>query len=175
MGNMVFSQIFLSIEKEEAWLNEMSGKGLRFVKKRGLFSYEFEENTTEEIYRYYVDERLFVKDNPEFLQFLEELHIKLIQKQLGHYYFETTEENMQEHIYTDKDSRQRLYKRCILMCFAIAIMNIAIINNCAGPYLFNVSIPFVANSVLLAWMLLMIVNYIRLIYLLNRNEPERKV
>ena len=37
MGKMVFSQLFFSIEKEEAWLNEMSQKGLRFVEKKDFF------------------------------------------------------------------------------------------------------------------------------------------
>lgn len=111
MGKMVFSQLFFSIEKEEAWLNEMSQKGLRFVRKKGLFSYEFEENITGEVYHYYVDERPFCKDNEEYVHFLEELNIKLVKKWFWNYYFETADEKAAKYIYTDRESRS-LQENC---------------------------------------------------------------
>lgn len=165
-------EFFLSIEEEEKWLNEMSEKGYRFVEKE-WFSYVLEENTTGETYHYYVDERGFEKDNQEFQEFLEGLNIKLVQKQFGHYYFETTEENMGDYIYTDKNSKIKLYLRCILTWVFVAVLNISILHDARGPYLLNVSIPVALNSVILVCAFVKIMNYTRLIFKLYCKEMQR--
>lgn len=179
MGNMVFSHWFLSIEKEEKWLNEMSKKGLRFVGKRGFFSYEFEENRMEEVYHYYVDVRPPKKNNEEYVQFLEELNIRLVEKWFCSFYFETTDERAAKYIYTDKESKSRLYIRCMFLYLTIAIFNVFVLYReflndgeggtwlMKGSYLPDISIPVMLNSICLIFMVLMTMNCIRLIYRLN--------
>lgn len=189
MGRMVFNQLFFSIEKEEAWLNEMSQKGLRFVRKKGLFSYEFEENITGEVYHYYVDIRPFCKDNEAYVHFLDELNIKLVKKWFWNYYFETTDEKAAKYIYTDRESRVGMYIRGMLLCVVIAIFNLMVLYGSIssihgggggpwlmkGPHLPDISIPITVNSICLIYMVFMIVNYIRLIYRLNHKESARKL
>ena len=188
MGRMVFNQFFFSIEKEEAWLNEMSQKGLRFVRKKGVFSYEFEENITGEAYHYYVDKRPFCKDNEEYVHFLDELNIKLVKKWFWNYYFETADEKAAKYIYTDRESRSGMYIRCMLSCVVITLFNFMLLYRCIsnipeggggpwlmkGPHLPDISIPITVISICLIYMVLMIGNYIRLLYRLNHKESKRK-
>lgn len=83
---MEVTKFFLSIEKEEKWLNDMSSEGCRFVGKHG-FSYKFEP-CEKGTYRYCIDQRGFLKNSEEFVGFLDELNMKLVHKQWGFYYFE---------------------------------------------------------------------------------------
>ena len=40
---MKITKLFLNIEHEEKWINDMSAKGYRLIEK-DIFSYEFEKN-----------------------------------------------------------------------------------------------------------------------------------
>ncbi len=159
---MKISKIFLNIDKEEQWLNEMSRQGYRFI-GRSWFEYEFEADTSDVVYRYYIDQRGFKNDNQDFVDFLSGLNIQLIAKQFGFYYFEADHDCSEAEIYTDPKSKRNFYWRCILVLAAIAVINISIINGANGPYLFNVSIPVVVNAGILIAVTIACLGYIRCI------------
>ena len=163
------TKFFLCIEKEEKWLNEMNQKGYRLIGKSG-FTYHFEPVQENRKYRYFIDQRSFMKDNEEFAGFLEELQIRLITKQFGLYYFEADESCNMEHIYTDSDSRMHFYARCIAGLLFLAVLNISILNRANGPYLLNVSIPVVVNTVILCLVVITIIKYIMNIFSLIQNN-----
>lgn len=160
---MKISKIFLNIDKEEQWLNEMSRQGYRLIGKH-WFEYEFMENTSGVVYRYYIDQRGFRNDNQDFVDFLSEINIQLVAKQFGYYYFEADHDCSVAEIYTDSKSKQNFYWRCILTLAVIAVLNISIINGANGPYLFNISIPLVVNTGILIAVTIACLGYIRCIF-----------
>lgn len=165
---MEVTKFFLSIEKEEKWLNDMSSEGCRFVGKHG-FSYMFEP-CEKGTYRYCIDQRGFLKNSEEFVGFLDELNMKLVHKQWGFYYFEADRSCSTEKIYTDIKSKSSFYLRCILWLACIGILNISIINHANGPYFLNISIPIVANTVVLCLVLSAILKYVWNILLLHLRK-----
>ena len=140
---MEVTKFFLSIEKEEKWLNDMSSEGCRFVGKHG-FSYKFEP-CEKGTYRYCIE-------------------------QWGFYYFEADRSCSTEKIYTDIKSKSSFYLRCILWLACIGILNISIINHANGPYFLNISIPIVANTVVLCLVLSAILKYVWNILLLHLRK-----
>lgn len=166
---MKISKLFLNIEHEEKWINDMSAKGYRLVGKN-IFSYEFEKNESDRKFRYYVDQRGLSKDNGEFVRFLDELNIRLIKKQLGFYYFEADAASEVQGIYTDAKSKKELYFRCILFLFVIGLLNISIINHANGPYIFNLSIPILVNGIVLLLVVVEMINYLKKVILLSSKR-----
>ncbi|MDD3403208.1 MAG: DUF2812 domain-containing protein [Hespellia sp.] len=156
---MEITKMFLDIDKEQRWLNEMADSGYRLV-KRNLFSYQFEV-CEKSAYRYLIDQRAFEKDNREFLSFAEEMKMNFVARQLGLYYFEVDREEAAEALYTDGKSRIRFYLRCMFWLLILGLLNVSIIHGARGPYFFNISIPLVCNSVMLGGVLLVMVQYFR--------------
>ncbi|MDD3362889.1 MAG: DUF2812 domain-containing protein [Hespellia sp.] len=166
---MEITKIFLNIDKEQRWLNEMVDSGYRLV-KRNLFSYQFEE-CEKSAYRYLIDQRAFEKDNREFLSFSEDMNMNFVAKQFGLYYFEVDRDEAVEALYTDGKSRIHLYLRCILGLLVIGLLNISIIHGARGPYFCNISIPLVCNSVILGGVLITVVQYFRnIVSILQRRR-----
>ena len=102
--------------------------------------------------------------------FLDELNMKLVHKQWGFYYFEADGSCSTEKIYTDIKSKSSFYLRCILWLACIGILNISIINHANGPYFLNISIPIVANTVVLCLVLSAILKYVWNILLLHLRK-----
>lgn len=161
---MKICKFFLNIKKEEKWINDTCKKGYRFV-GRSLFDYKFEKNNTHKTYHYYIDQRNFCKNNHEFINFLEELNYHFVVKSFGFYYFEAEEKADNKSIYTDSNSRICFYLRNILFLILIAILNISIIQRAHGPYLFNLSIPKIVNTIILIMIIVIIMEYIKTIFI----------
>lgn len=173
---MKADKFFLSAEEEEKWLNHMSDEGYRFVGKSG-FSYQF-ESSEKGAYRYYIDQRGFLKNNKDFVGFLNELNLKLAARQWGFYYFEADGNSSTQRIYTDIKSKIYFYLRCILWLVFVGVINVSIMNSANGPYFLNISIPFAANGIILCLVLLIMIRHIRGIFLLcmerQRNECSQR-
>lgn len=166
---MNVAKCFLCIEKEQKWLNDMSKEGNRFISKP-LFSYEFEPSEEGKSYQYFVDQRGILKDNAEFVEFMEGMNLRLVDKQWGVYYFEGDENCNVEKLYTDTKSKIQFYCRCILWLTFIGVMNFSILIDGDGPYLFNISVPLVVNTIMLCVVLFTIAKYLRNIYSLYMRK-----
>lgn len=153
------TRFFLCIEKEEQWLNEMSGQGYNLVRKSG-FSYEFMPAEEKGEYRYCVDIGKLSR-NAEFVEFMESLDIKLISKNAMFYYYQVPKENSTDALYTDPQNRIFLYLKCMALLVLVGIMNLLILYDAKGPYLLNISIPFVVNLGMLCMVVYVIIKYIR--------------
>lgn len=106
-------KLFLSIEKEEAWLEEMSRKGWHLVKTPGL-SYTFEKGEPEER-TYRIDFRFFNKQSEmdEYLTLFEDSGWQAVNpnKSRSNFYFYTTRSDSPQEIFSDEASRaQRSYR-----------------------------------------------------------------
>ena len=107
------------------------------------------------------------------MRFLDELNIRLIKKQFGYYYFEADAAGEVQGIYTDAKSKKELYIRCILFLVVLGLLNISIINHANGPYIFNLSIPIVVNGIVLLFVVVEMINYLKKIFLLSSKRTCR--
>ncbi|OKP72297.1 hypothetical protein A3842_22870 [Paenibacillus sp. P3E] len=114
---------FTNLEHEEKWLNDMAGRGWRFVRK-SLFSYEFHE-AVPEVGRIKIDYRAFVKkeDFEDYRALFEDSGWKHIQgsKSSGYQYFKMVNDQGSEDIFSDADSKAGRYKRLSEMWFSISL------------------------------------------------------
>lgn len=108
-------QLFLSFEKEEAWLEEQSRQGWHLVKASSGWKYVFEQGQPEErVYK--IDFRFFKRQEEmgEYVTLFEDSGWHCVSPQKGsyNYYFYTTrKEGSQTDIFSDQASRAQRYLR----------------------------------------------------------------
>ena len=139
---MKMVRLFFDIESEEKWLNEMSDHGYEFVKRSG-FSYEFKETAEKGQFRYCIDIKRI--QNAAFMEFLDELNIQLISRNAMFYYYRVPKECGIRELYMDFQNKLLFYFRYMICLLFLAAVNIFILSNAAGPYVLNISIPFIFN------------------------------
>lgn len=153
---MHITRLYFDIEKEINWLNEISSKGYR-LKSRSWFTYEFEPCEAGK-YVYQVEKRnkMAIEENREYIDFLEELDIRWVTNQWGWYYFEKLKDEEDFILFTDSKSKSNHYYLIIKALIIIGIINCAILLNTyqqpvgyRGPYILDISIPIVINTIML--------------------------
>lgn len=118
-------------EKEEAWLNEMSDKGL-LLTKYTFCKYEFEDcEPGEYIFRIVLlDTQLGSAKGKEYIEFMEETGAEYIAAHGSWVYFRKKAADGPFDIYSDIDSRIGHYNRIISMWGVIGLVNLILgINN----------------------------------------------
>lgn len=157
------SKIFLDFEKEEAWLNEMSEEGYSLI-ERSFFEYKF-ESCEKGKYVYRVEKLAQTKkeDKQNYIQFLEDLGVELVWQQFGWAYFRQEKNESVYEIYSDVNSKVSHYKRASLVCGVMAFLSFCILMNAGreglGPWIFNISIPIVGNSILIVLLVNQMIKY----------------
>lgn len=124
---MMKFRVFLHFEAEEKWLNEMAQKGWNFVKyKFGRFY--FEKGTPGEfIYRLeMLDERPGDKQSKEYIEFMKENGIEMVDSYNTWVYFRKRAEDGPFEIYTDIPSRIKHYKKIANVFGIVALINLSI-------------------------------------------------
>lgn len=153
---MTKNRIFFDIEKERKWLNEMSSNGYRLTNK-SCFSYVFEVCEPNK-YIYQVEKRSFISkpEDEDYIDFLNNLNIRLINSQFGWFYFEKDNDGKKFEIFTDPSSKIKQYKKLIGALIIIAFFSIVFITNCLtsppgsrGPYICNLSFPLISNPLII--------------------------
>lgn len=170
---MTKTRLFFDIEKEIQWLNQMATKGYRFIGK-SCCTYEFEECECN-AYVYQIDKRSIfdIKEDDKYINFLNELEIKLVVEQWGWYYFEKSNNGKPFELYTDIDSRIKYYMRILPVLAFIALINISIINSHltepSGPWVLNISVSYVSNIIILIAIIMVCIKYTKRIIHLKRQ------
>ncbi len=139
-------KIFWDLEKEEEWLNEMDEKGYEFIKRSGC-NYKFKESKEKGKFCYCIDVKR--KQDAGFAEFIEELNGKLVCRNLLLHYYQMPREDNVQMLYTDSKNKVLFYIRYIFFLLGIAGINVLILYNAGGPYILNISIPFVLNLIVL--------------------------
>lgn len=117
---------FLNYEKEEAWLNALSAKGLAF-ESYFLFRYAFAESAPGAyIYRIELLERMPAHpESQEYLRFMAESGVEHIASWGRWVYFRKKAADGPFDIYSDIDSRIAHYKRIWLLWMPIMVLDLA--------------------------------------------------
>lgn len=115
-------------DKEEAWLNEMSAKGLALV-STGLCKYEFEECTPNEygVQLELLEYNAKSEEGKRYISFVEETGAEHVGSWLRWVYFRKKLDKGEEfRLFSDKDSVIEHLKRIIIFITVIGIANILI-------------------------------------------------
>jgi len=120
-------RLFVNFEKEEAWLNEMSTKGLAFT-NYFLGRYSFIDcNPGEYIYRIELLEHLPTHpESQQYLKFMEENGAEQISFWNSWAYFRKRSEDGEFEIYNDNDSKIAHFKRISTLYLCIGISELCI-------------------------------------------------
>lgn len=113
-------------EKEEAWLNQMSAKGMQLIAV-GLCKYIFEEELPDK-YIYRLELLNNMPAHPEslsYIRFLEETGAEHIGSILRWVYFRKKAEDGAFDLYSDMDSRMKYYKRIISFFISVSLLNLS--------------------------------------------------
>lgn len=81
-------------------------------------------------------------------------------------YYQIPKDGSIQILYSDPKNIISLYLRYILCLLILGIVNILILYDARGPYIFNISIPFVFNMIILGVVIYAIIQYIRKIVLI---------
>jgi len=123
----VIWKFFMNYEKEEAWLNDMSAKGLAFT---DFFFCRYSFNTGvpgEYIYRIELLENSPThQKSKQYIKFMSENGVEHIASWLSWVYFRKKAEHGSFDIYSDIDSRIAHYKRIGMLFLCIAIAEICL-------------------------------------------------
>lgn len=168
---MYKNKIFFDIEKETKWLNNLAKEGYRLT-DRQCFTYYFKKCEAGQ-YLYQVERRrpFSTKKNKDYIDFASSLDINIVSTQFGWFYFEKENDGKEFNIFTDVPSKISHYKNLIITLLMIGVFNFYILNsNPRGPYIFNISFPFVANSIMLIAIVVTIVKYLLKIHNLKKEK-----
>lgn len=120
----VMYRFFIDYQKEEQWLNEQSEKGLHLTKVQ-FGRYTFIEGTPGEyIYRNELLSGLASKDNNEYLDFLKEGDIEIVNQFAGWGYFRKRANEGLFELYTDASSKVSYLNRLIQIYGFLLLINI---------------------------------------------------
>ena len=131
---MVKHKLFVvDIKKEEAWINQYVKQGYRLVKVKTMTGYyQFEQDTLKsKSHKVKIDFRTFrkIEDFNDYIAMFEDSGWKHIAgtKSNGIQYFERTDNNISEDIFSDEASKAELYKRIANMWFGLFVAYIPIL------------------------------------------------
>lgn len=127
MMHKVYKLIFMDLEKEEKWLNQMASKGLNFV-DNVLFRYIFEDGTPGEyIYRIELLEHAPSSvETKVYFDFLSETGVECVSTSGRWAYFRRKAGAEPFDLYSDYDAKIKHYKRNISLAVFIMLANIFI-------------------------------------------------
>lgn len=121
----IIRKAFWKYEKEEAWLNAMSAKGMALTRYTWC-KYFFEDcEPGEYIYRIELLENL--PSHPiskDYIEFMEETGVECVTSYMRWVYFRKKAEDGSFDIYSDIDSRISHYKRIVSFLGIIGLMNL---------------------------------------------------
>jgi len=123
----VFWKWFINYEKEEAWLNEMSAKGLAFT-DYFLCRYKFADSAPGE-YTVRIELLENVPVHPkskQYLSFMAESGVELVSTWFRWAYFRKKAEDGPFDIFSDIDSRIAHYKRITMLFFCLGFAEFCI-------------------------------------------------
>ncbi|UEL47061.1 DUF2812 domain-containing protein [Terrisporobacter hibernicus] len=171
------TRVFFDIEKETNWLNNLSKEGYRLTNK-SWFTYYF-ENCDKEKYIYQIERRkpFSSKENEDYINFVSSLNINTVSTQWGWFYFEKENDGKEFTIFSDIPSKIAHYRNLIITVLIIAFFSFSIFNNCLnspvgsqGPYVFNLSVPLVGNSIIIFASITTAIKYILKIHMLKKEN-----
>lgn len=157
------AKVFLDIEKEVKWLNEMSSKGYRLVDK-SFGDYMFEQCESNK-FVYEVQKTTFkgTDEEEDYAAFLTELGINIVKCRHGWWYLEKANDGKAFELFTDADSKighyQKLTQRLVLLSLISWILVIQNLQEPTGPWILNISFPLVSNIIILALIYHMVWKY----------------
>lgn len=114
-------KVFVDMDEEEKYLNEMAKKGYVLKKYSAFGRYHFEEGTPQDL-RYRVDYRVFDEksDFQDYIALFEDAGWKHVygKKYSGSQYFLPMTEGASEDIFSDKESKAKRHERLSKACMA---------------------------------------------------------
>jgi len=120
----VMYRYFTDYQKEEKWLNEQSDKGFQLTKVQ-FSRYTFVEGTPGEyIYRNELLSGLKSKENKEYLEFLQEGGIEVVDQFVGWVYFRKKAAEGPFELYTDANSKISYLNRLLYIFGFLLLINL---------------------------------------------------
>lgn len=117
-------RFYVDYEKEEQWVNEMSKNGWH-LEKFMVFRYTFAKGESGAyIYRNELIAGLALKDKNDYLEFLKESGIEVVNKFGGWAYFRKKAEEGTFEIYTDTTSKISYYNRILNLFTLLFLFNL---------------------------------------------------
>lgn len=116
-------------DEEERWLNEMSAQGWHFVKYSFPFRYTFEQGKPG-AYQYQLqamEHGFATKETQEYLAFLRDMNIELIDSYLFWAYFRKPNDGQPFKLFSDVESKMKHMRRFSLipaLCTILLAVNI---------------------------------------------------
>jgi len=120
-------KVFFNIEKEEKWLNEQLQKGYRCTNISGLGIYTFEKTDKRYVMRLDYQDYLPKKKLEEYKGIYEDFGWNYITDTLfGGLRYWQKEDDGQNEVFSDRQSKGNYYKRLMGYSFVLAMMCLAI-------------------------------------------------
>lgn len=120
----VMYRFFMDYQKEEKWLNEQNEKGLHLTKVQ-FTRYTFVEGTPGEyIYRNELLSGFTSKDHNEYLDFLKEGGIEVVDQFGGWGYFRKKADDGPFELYTDTSSKISYLNRVLYLFGFLLLINL---------------------------------------------------
>lgn len=120
----VIYRYFMDYQREEQWLNEQSKKGFQLVKVQ-FSRYTFVEGSPGEyIYRNELLSGLESNGNKEYLEFLQEGGIEVVDQFVGWVYFRKKTAEGPFELYSDTSSKISYLNRIIYIFGSILLVNL---------------------------------------------------
>ncbi len=168
-------RLFLSYEKEEAWLNKMAAKGLHcvdFFFGRYLF-----EKGSPGAYVYRIELLQYMPGHPEgaaYLEFLAESGIEVVASSLRWVYLRKKREDGPFDLFSDKASRLAHYKRVLQLLGVIAGINLLTGAIHFAPLDEKIYFTGIPNFVVFAILAIPLIGYGRRYYKLKKESRIRE-
>lgn len=116
-------KIMFDIEKEEQWLNEQLQKGYRCTNISGLGIYSFEKTDKKNVMRLDYQDYLPMKKHNEYKGLYEDFGWNYIRgSRLGGIQYWQKEDDNQNEIFSDRQSRRNYYKRWMGYSSGLALL-----------------------------------------------------
>lgn len=168
-------RLFLDIDKEEKWLNQMAQKGyaLSDITFMPPLTYVFEQNDNEKyiIRIQFIDEKAY--DETEYINLVKEMGAEHVGRYNKYVYFRRKESLGDFELFTDKESKIAHYNSIIRTLAVIMLVQIPLIVNFHN---YLDIIDSVTNTVVWVEMGVFIFYYgLWVIYILNLLKYLRKV
>lgn len=126
MKRSIFKNLFIDLEKEETWLNNMckNGYALRDI-SNGYYVFE-PCDPGKYIYRIeFLKQEIFQKEKHSYLELMQELKVEPVASFNRWHYFRRDSSLGEFEIYSDIDSQIEHYKRINLIWYMLALIFIA--------------------------------------------------
>lgn len=162
-------------EKEEKWLNEMSGKGLQLV-DAGFCRYTFEEGTPGE-FLYRIELLNNTPNHPEsvsYIRFLEDTGVEHVGSYFRWVYLRKKASEGSFDLFSDIDSKIKHTRRIISMLILVMLLNIIPLLDNLGLGLLNHSeFNLVAAFISLGMTMLLLGCILNFVVRIRKYKKER--